>query len=71
MIDTLYGFGYGLVDAAWWSGGAWPVAWTLIKIVAVVLPLTRDANFEARLALRPRFCCSTLPGSSSRTACGT
>jgi NADH-quinone oxidoreductase subunit H len=39
MIDTLYGFGYGLVDAAWWSGGAWPVAWTLIKIFAVVLPL--------------------------------
>ena len=39
MIDSIYGFGQGLVGAGWWSGGAWPVLWTLIKIVLVVLPL--------------------------------
>ena len=31
--------------------------------LAVVLPLARDEGFEARLALRPSFCCSALPGS--------
>ena len=39
MIDTIFGFGQGLVGAGWWTGGAWPVIWTLIKIVAVLLPL--------------------------------
>ena len=39
MIDSFYGFGSGLINAGWWSGMAWPVAWTLMKIVAVVLPL--------------------------------
>lgn len=39
MIDAIYGFGLNLITAAWWSGLAWPVVWTLIKIVAVVLPL--------------------------------
>jgi len=39
MIDTLYGFGQGLVGAGWWTGGAWPVIWTLLKIVCVLLPL--------------------------------
>ena len=39
MIDSIYGFGQGLVGAGWWSGGAWPVLWTLVKIVLVVLPL--------------------------------
>ncbi|MBB4844934.1 NADH-quinone oxidoreductase subunit H [Paucibacter oligotrophus] len=33
MIDTLYQTGAGLL------GGAWPVVWTLIKIIAVVAPL--------------------------------
>ncbi|MBT2324516.1 NADH-quinone oxidoreductase subunit NuoH [Variovorax paradoxus] len=39
MIDTLHGFGMGLVSAHWWTAVAWPVIWTLIKIVVVVLPL--------------------------------
>jgi NADH-quinone oxidoreductase subunit H len=34
MIDTLYQTGQGLLGATWW-----PVAWSLIKIVAVLLPL--------------------------------
>lgn len=34
MIDTLYQSGLGLMGAT-----LWPVAWTLIKIVAVLLPL--------------------------------
>ncbi len=33
MLDTLTTFGSGLL------GGAWPVVWTLVKIVALVLPL--------------------------------
>ena len=39
MIDTLYNFGFTLIAAAWWSGVVWPVIWTLLKIVVVVLPL--------------------------------
>lgn len=39
MIDTLHGMGQGLIAASWWSSYTWPVLWTLIKIVAVVLPL--------------------------------
>src|SRR5665811_249959 len=33
MIEAFYGFGQGLI------GGAWPVVWTLIKIICVVAPL--------------------------------
>jgi NADH-quinone oxidoreductase subunit H len=39
MIDWFYNAGLGLVAAAWWVDVAWPVIWTLIKIVVVVLPL--------------------------------
>jgi NADH-quinone oxidoreductase subunit H len=39
MIDTLYSLGLNLLPVAWWQGMVWPVIWTLIKIVAVVLPL--------------------------------
>lgn len=39
MIDTLYNGGLGLLVAPWWSALAWPVIWTLLKIVVVVLPL--------------------------------
>jgi NADH-quinone oxidoreductase subunit H len=39
MIDAIWGFGNGLVAAGWWTGLAWPVAWALIKIVCVVVPL--------------------------------
>jgi NADH-quinone oxidoreductase subunit H len=33
MIDGIHSFGSGVL------GGAWPVVWTLVKIVAVLLPL--------------------------------
>lgn len=39
MIDTIFNTGAGLLAAPWWAALAWPVLWTLIKIVAVVLPL--------------------------------
>jgi hypothetical protein len=39
MIDTIHGFGQGLVAAGWWTAVVWPVVWTVVKIVAVVLPL--------------------------------
>ena len=39
MIDAIYNAGLGLFAAAWWASVVWPVIWTLIKIVAVVLPL--------------------------------
>ncbi len=39
MIDQIYGFGNGLVNAGWWTGAAWPTAWALIKIVVLVAPL--------------------------------
>ena len=39
MIDSIYGFGQNLVGAGWWTGGAWPVIWNLLKIVCVLAPL--------------------------------
>jgi len=39
MIDAIYNAGLQLSAAAWWTVVAWPVVWTLLKIVAVVLPL--------------------------------
>ena len=39
MIDSIYGFGNGLIAAPWWTGAGWPVVWALIKIIVVVLPL--------------------------------
>ena len=39
MIDSIFNAGAALVAASWWSAYAWPILWTLIKIVAVVLPL--------------------------------
>ena len=39
MIDAIHGFGQGLVAAGWWTGVVWPVIWTLIKIIVVVIPL--------------------------------
>ncbi|OYT93649.1 MAG: NADH-quinone oxidoreductase subunit H [Burkholderiales bacterium PBB3] len=39
MIDIIYNAGLGLFAAAWWAGVVWPVIWTLLKIVIVVLPL--------------------------------
>ena len=39
MIDAIFNAGAGLLAASWWAGVVWPVIWTLIKIVVVVLPL--------------------------------
>ena len=39
MIDAIFNFGQGLISAPWWALAGWPVVWTLMKIVAVVLPL--------------------------------
>ena len=39
MIDMIYNTGLGLLSADWWATLAWPVIWTLIKIVVVVAPL--------------------------------
>src|SRR3954469_9302864 len=39
MIDGIFNFGNGLLAAPWWSAAGWPVIWTLIKIIVVVLPL--------------------------------
>jgi NADH-quinone oxidoreductase subunit H len=39
MIDSLYNFGLGLSASALWVSVIWPVLWTLIKIVVLVLPL--------------------------------
>jgi len=38
MIDTIFGFGQGLMGGIW-PGTVWPVIWTLIKIICVLLPL--------------------------------
>ena len=39
MTDALFAWGAAWLSAPWWSDLAWPVVWTLLKIVAVVLPL--------------------------------
>ncbi len=39
MIDIIYNAGLGLFAAVWWTSVVWPVIWTLLKIVVVVLPL--------------------------------
>ena len=39
MIDTVYNFGLHASPSAWWVTVVWPVLWTLMKIVVLVLPL--------------------------------
>ena len=39
MIDTIFNAGAALSGDAWWTGLVWPIVWTLIKIIVVVLPL--------------------------------
>ena len=39
MIDALYNAGLQAVAATWWTAVVWPVVWTLMKIVVVLLPL--------------------------------
>jgi len=39
VIDAVFAFGLGLSSSPLWLSVGWPVIWTLIKIVVVVLPL--------------------------------
>ena len=39
MVESLYNAGLSLLADAWWASLVWPVVWTLIKIVVVLLPL--------------------------------
>ena len=39
MIDTIYNAGLQAVAATWWTAVVWPVVWTLMKILVVLLPL--------------------------------
>jgi NADH-quinone oxidoreductase subunit H len=39
MIDAIYNFGLAMSSAGLWTDLLWPVIWTLLKIVVVVLPL--------------------------------
>lgn len=39
MIDLIYNAGLGVSNAELWTGAAWPVIWTLLKIVVVLAPL--------------------------------
>ncbi len=39
MIDQIHAAGQGLLAAPWWSVVAWPIIWTLIKIVVLIVPL--------------------------------
>lgn len=37
MIDVIFAFGQGLLDAPWWAAIGWPVVWALVKIVLVLM----------------------------------
>jgi len=39
MIDAIYNAGLQAIAAAWWISVVWPIVWTLLKIVVVLLPL--------------------------------
>jgi NADH-quinone oxidoreductase subunit H len=39
MIDAFHAWANGLIVANWWQGLAWPVIWTLMKIITVTLPV--------------------------------
>jgi len=39
VIEQLHAAGLGLLSAPWWTAFAWPVLWTLLKIVVVLVPL--------------------------------
>jgi NADH-quinone oxidoreductase subunit H len=39
MIDAIYNAGLQAAAATWWTAVVWPVVWTLMKILVVLLPL--------------------------------
>jgi NADH-quinone oxidoreductase subunit H len=45
MIDAIYNNGLSLFATPTWTSLAWPVIWTLLKIVAVVLPLMASVAY--------------------------
>jgi NADH-quinone oxidoreductase subunit H len=41
MIDVIFAFGHGFIDASWWTSLAWPTIWALVKVsLVLVLVLT-------------------------------
>jgi NADH-quinone oxidoreductase subunit H len=45
MIDAIYNNGLSLFATPTWTSLVWPVIWTLLKIVAVVLPLMASVAY--------------------------
>ena len=41
MVDLIFNWGLGLISESWWAQLAWPVVWTLLKIVSLLLPALR------------------------------
>ncbi|NBX56332.1 MAG: NADH-quinone oxidoreductase subunit H, partial [Betaproteobacteria bacterium] len=39
MVEGIFNAGVSLSNATWWVNIGWPLAWTLMKIIAVLLPL--------------------------------
>lgn len=39
MVEWMFNTGATMIDALWWTEVGWPVVWTLVKIIGVVLPL--------------------------------
>jgi NADH-quinone oxidoreductase subunit H len=39
MVDWMFNTGASLFAGTWWTDMGWPVVWTLVKIIGVVLPL--------------------------------
>ncbi len=71
MIEALKTAGAGLVAAPWWTEMAWPVAWALLGIVAIVVPLLLAVAY---LTLGAQSCwagCKTVPAPivSARGGC--
>ncbi len=48
MIDAMYNAGLGLLSASWWTTAAWPVIWSLLKIVVVLAPLMGAVAYLTR-----------------------
>jgi len=39
MVDLIFNLGLNFFSEPWWKQLAWPIVWTLLKIVALLLPL--------------------------------
>ena len=47
MVESLYNAGLHLLADAWWATIVWPVLWTLIKIVVLLLPLMGCVAYQS------------------------